>query len=252
MEGLVTPKTKLLSICNPHNPLGRAWSVDELTDLANFAERHNLMIFSDEVWFDVVYEPKTHICTMSVNKAAAERTYTVVGFSKNYGLEGMRVGGLIAPSEEKLNEVLERSFSSTTAAGASTLSQIAATAAMEDEECREWLFNWRDHLHNQMEYAINRLNKMENVVCEFKPQACFVIFANVSKCLGDEMCQEGIEMVLMQYLIDNWKVAIIPGLPEVFGPGSGGHIRISLGTSFENLQEGLNRLEQGLAAFSER
>ncbi|MEM7033816.1 MAG: pyridoxal phosphate-dependent aminotransferase, partial [Chloroflexota bacterium] len=61
IEALITSgKTKLLSICNPHNPLGRVWTRDELLQLADIAVRHNLWIMSDEVWADIVYQPHHH------------------------------------------------------------------------------------------------------------------------------------------------------------------------------------------------
>ncbi len=64
MEALVTPRTWMLSICNPHNPFGRAWSLRELRGLVNFAERHGLSIVSDEVWGDLVHAPRVSLHTL--------------------------------------------------------------------------------------------------------------------------------------------------------------------------------------------
>ncbi|GMH70481.1 hypothetical protein TrRE_jg9501 [Triparma retinervis] len=262
MESLVTDRTKMISICNPHNPLGMAWSQTELAAIADFADKHDLMIFSDEVWCDIVYEPKVHIPMAAVSESAAKRTFTVTGFSKNFGLEGARVGGLIAPSTEELAKCSEAS--NTTAGGTSSLAQIAAVAAME--ECEDWLEEWRSHVKANMAYCVQRLKAMGRLGVGKRrqvgmPEACFVIFADINDVLEkgrEDAKKEALEMAaaegmegklgmgLMQWLIKHHKVAIIPGLEDFFGPGSNGHIRISVSTSREILTDGMDRLENGL------
>ena len=257
MEALISPgKTKMLSICNPHNPLGRAWSAAELVQLSNFAERHALSIFSDEVWGDFVFPPLVHIPMASVSEYAAKNTYTVVGFSKNFGLEGLRVGGLIAPSREELVACVEASDTATTAGGASTLSQVAAVAAMKKGV--PWLQNWRIHLEGNIAFAVDRLSAIKGVGKVRKPDACFVVFIEIGeilkrgRCVGEFEDIE-IEMALMQWLIKYYKVAIIPGLPQFFGPsGASGHLRIALATSRGILKEAFDRLEKGLNAWPEQ
>ncbi|KAL3772195.1 hypothetical protein ACHAWU_000543 [Discostella pseudostelligera] len=264
MESLVTPRTRMLSICNPHNPLGRSFSYLELSALVEFAERHKLCIVSDEVWCDVVHSPRVHLPTMCISQYAAAHTYTIFGFSKSHGLEGLRIGALIAPNEEKLAKVLMLSNTSTTANGASVAAQIAAVAAMTEAGSHEsgWLASWRLHLHSCVLYTVTRLNAMDGVIANV-PEATFVVWADVSSLLypdndcdddgthlvnGDALATVDIEpeFVLMQWLIHEHKVAIIPGLDRFFGPGSIGHIRISVATSKPILDTALDRLELGL------
>jgi len=262
METLVTPRTRMLSICNPHNPLGRAWSLKELRDLVDFAERHKLSIVSDEVWGDMVHAPRIHIPTACVSPYAASNTYTIYGFSKSHGLEGLRIGALVAPSPDELTKVLTLSHTDTTANGASVIAQVAAIAAMT--EAGSWLVSWKLHLHACVKHAITRLNMMEGVHANL-PESCFVIWVDVSSILyplhnqhvntmsdnDDDVVvteEEGEEpeMKLMQWLIHEHNVCIIPGLERFFGPGSKGHIRISVATSKAILDSGLDRLELGL------
>jgi aspartate/methionine/tyrosine aminotransferase len=264
MESLLTPRTRMLSICNPHNPLGRSFSYIELSALVEFAERHKLFIVSDEVWCDVVHSPRVHLPTMCISQYAAAHTYTIFGFSKSHGLEGLRIGALIAPNEEKLAKVLMLSNTSTTANGASVAAQIAAVAAMTEAGSHEsgWLASWRLHLHACVLYTVTRLNAMEGVIANV-PEATFVVWADVSSLLypdndGDDggthlVNDDAVatvdiepEFVLMQWLIHEHKVAIIPGLDRFFGPGSIGHIRISVATSKPILDTALDRLELGI------
>ena len=88
LEALVTPRTRLISLCNPHNPLGRVLWRDELEAIADVALRHDLRILSDEVWSDIVYAPHKHVSMASLGPDVAARTFTVFGFSKSYGLAG--------------------------------------------------------------------------------------------------------------------------------------------------------------------
>lgn len=267
MESLVTPKTKLLSVCHPHNPLGKVWTAPELRLLADFAERHGLKILSDEVWGDVVYAPRVFVPMMAVSEYAGKNTYTVTGFSKNFGIEGARIGGLIAPTAEDLERVLEVSGAGATAGGASTLAQVAALAAMR-RLCapagRSWLDGWVDFLHGQAKYAAGRLRGMPGVQAAREPEGCFILWADVSGVFEDVQAFEAKAKALgaaqkngeepsppmvrfVDWLRDRHKVAVIPGLEAFFGPGSHGHIRISVATSREILAEGLDRLEGGLA-----
>lgn len=94
------------------------------------------------------------------------------------------------------------------------------------------------HLKLHRDYALDRLNNINGIRCE-KPQATFVLFPDVSKI---PMSAEE----LANYLKINEKVAVVPGGEKFFGPGSEGHIRITLATSREILEEGLNRIENGI------
>ena len=254
MQTLVTPRTRMLSICNPHNPLGRAWKLRELQDLVNFAELHRLSIVSDEVWSDLVHAPRVHIPTACVSPYAAAHTYSIFGFSKSHGLEGLRIGALVAPSVEQLTKALTLSHTDTTANGASVAAQVAAITAMTEAGSHNvgWLASWRLHLRACVRHAVMRLNKMEGVHA-IEPEAGFVIWANISRLLYHNIQNsnnfsndEEPEMELMQWLIREHKVCIIPGLDRFFGPGSKGHIRLSVATSKPVLDEALDRLERGL------
>lgn len=187
MDSLVTPRTRMLSICNPHNPLGRSFSYRELRELVEFAERHKLRIVSDEVWCDIVHAPRVHIPTMCTTQYAAAHTYTILGFSKSHGLEGLRIGVLVAPNPEKLAKALMLSNTNTTANGASVAAQIAAVAAMTEAGSHDtgWLASWRLHLHACVMYTVTRLNAMEGVIANH-PEATFVVWADVSRLLYPE------------------------------------------------------------------
>jgi aminotransferase len=97
LAGLVTPLTRMLCLCNPHNPLGRVFTREELMGIGQLAVEHDLMIMSDEVWCDIIYPPHQHISIGSLDPEIGARTVTVFGPSKGFGIAGLRIGFLVAP-----------------------------------------------------------------------------------------------------------------------------------------------------------
>lgn len=236
IEALITPKTKLLTICNPHNPLGRVWTHTELEQLANIALRHNLWIMSDEVWADIIYKPHKHTSTAALSPEIGRRTFSIFGFSKGYGLAGLRLGLLACPTAEIQQEIAQLSHADETAYGVSTLSQIAGIAAYQ--EAGDWLTQFVTHLQTQRDYAVGRLNTMSGVTCH-APEGTFVLFPDVS-ALGLPAT------TLVNYLQEKCGLALVPGSPKFFGPGAAGHLRLSFATSHQILTTALDRLEAGL------
>ena len=238
---LITPgKTKLLSICNPHNPLGRVWTADELRQLAQIAVQHDLWILSDEVWADIVYKPHQHTATASLSAEIAKRTFSVFGFSKGYGLAGLRLGLLICPTPAIRETMLQISHAEETAYGVSSLSQIAGMAAYETAV--SWLDQFIQHLQSQRDYAVARLNEMDGVQCHL-PEGTFVVFPDVSS-FGKPVEE------IVAHLSQHHGLAVVPGSPAFFGPAAAGYIRLSYATSRDILAQGLDRLEKGLETLS--
>lgn len=238
LEALITPRTRLLSLCNPHNPLGRVLRRDELEAIAEVALRHDLLILSDEVWSAIVYPPHRHVAVAAVDPEVAARTFTVHGFSKAYGLAGLRLGYVVAPSRSACNELVALAHADDTVFGASTLSQVAGVAAYE--RAGTWLSHFLRHLERQRDHAVARLNAIDGVRCA-TPEGTFVVFPDVSSLPIDQDD-------LSTRLLNDHRLAVVPGSPAFFGPGAAGHVRISLATSRAILDEGLNRFERGIWA----
>jgi aspartate/methionine/tyrosine aminotransferase len=234
---VVTPRTKLLCICNPHNPLGRVMTKDELEAVAAVAVEHDLWILSDHIWSDVVYEPAKHVSVSSLGPEIAKRTITAFGFSKSYGLAGLRIGFLVA-HPDVMPELYEASLAPTTAFGAATISQIAATAALERADA--WFQAFLAHLRTVRDYSVERLNAMSGVSC-INPEATYLLFPDISS-FGMTSTE------MSDYLLEKGRVAVVPGITRWFGPGSEGHIRIPFATSHEIMRDGLDRIENALHA----
>lgn len=236
LESLVTPRTRLLSLCNPHNPFGRVLRRDELAQIAELALRHDLWILSDEVWSDIVFPPHEHVPIASLDRDVAARTFTVRGFSKSFGLAGMRLGLIVAPDRARRDQLMDTAHAHDTAYGASTVSQVAGGAALEHGG--PWLARFVAHLGRQRDYAVARLDAMDDVRCA-TPEGTFVVFPDVSRLPLDQDRFAAL-------LLERHRLAVVPGSPAFFGPGAAGHVRLSLATSKRILAEGLDRFEQGV------
>lgn len=89
LEEKVSPRTRIFYLCNPHNPVGRVYDRDELMKLADFCERHGLILLSDEIHCDLILNDVKHICTATLSKEIDERTITFMAPSKTYNVPGL-------------------------------------------------------------------------------------------------------------------------------------------------------------------
>lgn len=227
LDRLVTSNTKALVICNPHNPLGFVLQKEQLQALSNWANDKGLVIISDEVWSDIVHTEESFTSIRAVNSKA----WIVYGLSKGFGLAGLRIGAIIAPSAEQAELLSEKQGYARTIEGASTLSQIAATAAMEKgwEHTQEAVALFQKNL----EHAVLAFNKSEYLNCEM-PQGTFVLTVRHPSSWDTE--------ILCERLAKEGKVHVVPGLEKWFGPGAIGSFRISLATTPEIAVEGIERI----------
>jgi len=99
MEAAVTPDTRVLLFCHPHNPLGRVWSRDELVAVADFCRRHDLVLVSDEIHCDLLLDPGRHVPTLVAVPGAADRTVTLMAPSKTFNLPGLNFAFAVVPDE---------------------------------------------------------------------------------------------------------------------------------------------------------
>jgi len=166
----------------------------------------------------------------------AARCWTVHGFSKNYGLAGLRVGYVHCPDGASCERLLKASLADTTIHGVATLSQIAALAALEEGEA--WLAAWLAHLERQRNLAVAALATMPGTSVR-SPEGTYVLFPRIN--------HHGLSATaLTERLLQRQRLALVPGAPRWFGPGAAGHLRLVFSTSEAILREGLGRLRRGL------
>ena len=242
LDGLrvaVSEGTKLISVCHPHNPLGMLWTPTEVDALAGFARERRIPVLSDEVWSDVVLDD----APFASFAGGAHPAWTVYGLSKGYALAGLRIGAVIAPDAVAAEEFARAQGFEHTIEGASTLSQVAAIAALD--EAGEWRSRFLSHCARQRGLAIARLGGLAGVRVPAAPEATFVLFIDIRGTgFSEDAVAERIERLA--------RVRVVPGSPRWFGSGAAGHIRLSLATTEAVLDEALARIGQAWPVITAR
>ncbi|MFT5878207.1 MAG: aminotransferase [Salibacteraceae bacterium] len=236
LEHLITNKTKLICLCNPLNPTGKVFTRDELLMLGSIAVKYNLTILSDEIWSDIVYHPARFVSIASLSEEIRNKTITVTGYSKSYGMAGLRIGVVVTHNEEHYTRIVACSMHKYTVHGANVLSQIGAAAALDS--CDYWLKEFVSHTHKMRDLVVREINMIPNLSC-IAPEGCYVAFINIQKT--NKTSQEIHELLLQEA-----KVAVVPGLEKWFGKGAEGYIRICFSTSEAILLESISRIKKCL------
>lgn len=236
LEQLINKNTKMICLCNPLNPTGKVFTKAELTHIGEIAVKHNLVILSDEIWSDIVFQPHVFTSIASINDEIRNHTVTVTGYSKSYGLAGLRIGTVLASNTDHYNRLFEASLHTSTIHGANVLSQVAVVAALD--ECGYWLDGFVSHLQRMRDLITSGLNSIEGVSCK-SPEGCYVAFADI-RGTGKSSAE------IAELLFKEAKVAVVPGSKQWFGEGAEGYIRMSFATSEDVITEALKRIKQTL------
>ncbi|MPN20429.1 Aspartate aminotransferase [bioreactor metagenome] len=174
----------------------------------------------------------------SLSEDAYKRTIVINGVSKTYSMTGWRIG-YAAASEEIVK--LMSNIQSHTTSNPNSIAQYASLEALAGTQ--EFIQVMKQEFKNRRDYIVTRINGIDNISC-IEPKGAFYVFIDISKIIGKAIEGETIESSLdfCSKLLEKGKVAAVPG--EAFGID--GFIRISYATSMENIQEGLNRIENCL------
>ncbi|MFO0015556.1 MAG: pyridoxal phosphate-dependent aminotransferase [Synechococcaceae cyanobacterium] len=238
LERLLSPRTRLLCLCNPHNPLGRCFRRDELEALGRLCHAHGIRVLSDEVWSDIVYPPAEFTSWLALEPPLAALGAVVYGFSKGFALAGLRLGCVAMVDPEITARLLAGSEQPSTVDGVSTLSQVAGIAAC-GAEAQRWQQAFLLHLQARRDQVAASLAAVPGL--EFSPpEATYVAWLRLPQgaAPADSVAAR---------LLDRQKLAVVPGTPRWFGPGAAGHLRLCFATSEALLTEGLQRLVDGLS-----
>lgn len=241
LENAVTLNTKAIILNSPNNPTGTVYSKDELIFIAEFAKKHDLIIISDEIYEKLIYDNIEHVSIASLSQDTYERTIVINGLSKSYAMTGWRMG--YAASSEEITKLMSNIQSHTTS-NPTSISQYAAVEALRGDQStiKEMILEFK----NRRNYMVERINNINNLSC-VKPSGAFYVMVNISKLLGKTVDGEVISNSLdfSRVLLEKEKVAVIPG--SAFGVDN--FIRLSYATSMENIQKGLDRIEDFVKMF---
>jgi cysteine-S-conjugate beta-lyase len=236
LESVVTPATRLLMICNPHNPTGRVFTRKEVEALADFALRHRLWVLSDELHADLTYG-KQHTPIASISEEIAQRTITLYGPTKAFNLAGLHIGFMISQNKKLLARA--QGMAGYMLGFPNTMSQVATIAAYTQAE--DWLEDTRNYLQANRDFLHDFIAKEIPDVKTAKPEGTYMSWLDF-RSIGLEANKVGDP--LYKFLSDTAKVGLNDG-PH-YGQGGEGFTRINFATSKGILEEALVRIRDAV------
>ncbi|MDM5190533.1 aminotransferase [Bacillus sp. DX4.1] len=226
IESAITTKTKAILLCSPNNPTGALLNPLELEKLAKIVKKYNLIVLSDEIYAELVYD-EAYTSFASITNMR-NHTILISGFSKGFAMTGWRLGMIAAPVHftELMLKIHQYSMMC-----APTMSQFAALEALRfgnDEVIR-----MRQSYKKRRNFMTTSFNEM-GLTCHV-PGGAFYVFPSISST-GLSSAEFAEQLLLEE------KVAVVPG--SVFGESGEGFIRCSYATSLEQLMEAMKRMKR--------
>lgn len=243
LEKAITPKTKAFILNSPSNPTGAAYSKSELEELARVLVKHRVFCITDEIYEKIVYDGFEQISIASLSDEMKKQTIVVNGASKVYSMTGWRMGFAAGPKEviAAMTKIQGQVTSNAT-----SITQKACVEAYNGSQ--DAVTTMVGEFKKRRDIIVERLNQIPGITCN-NPQGAFYVFPNINGLFGKKT-PEGKKISsssdVASYLLETQKVAVVPGI----GFGADDYMRLSYATSMENIQKGLDRIEDAVKKLS--
>ena len=239
IEKKITPKTRGILICNPNNPTGYLYSHSELMQLRDIVKKHDLFLFSDEVYREFCYGGEKHFSSMNL-EGIENNVIMLDSVSKRYSMCGVRIGALITHNKEVLAAALK--FGQARLCPPE-LGQIVAEAALETpKEYFEGVYN--EYIARR-DFMVEALNRMPGVYCP-KPKGAFYTVVKLPIDDSDRFAQ----WLLEDFSYKNRTVMVAPATGFYFTPGAGkNEVRVAYVLKIDDLRDAMETLAEALKVY---
>ncbi|HWK97122.1 MAG TPA: MalY/PatB family protein [Pseudolabrys sp.] len=235
LRKLITPRTKIVFLCSPHNPGGTVWTADELRGLAHFCAEHNLILASDEIHCDLIFSHATHTPTLNAAPEIADRIVSCFAATKTFNLAGAHMGALVT-SNPALRKKIEARIAAANLNSLASFGMIATEAAWRTGDAwldalLPYLEANRDLLHARIEKAAPgaRAMKLDSTYLSW------IDFAGTGLSADD----------VADRVAKRARIFASPG-PQ-FGPGGESWLRFNFATPRPLLNQALDRIDEAFA-----
>ena len=233
-ERAITPRTRMFVLCNPHNPVGRVFTREELLRIAEICLRHNLIICADEVHGDLIYTGHSHVPIASLDPAIEARTITLLAPSKTFNLAGLKTSMAVIP-----NHALREKFMAARVDMVQTgniLGYTALLAAYRDGQ--PWLDELLRYLESNRDFLVKHVRSNFPGIEMGVPEGTYLAWLDCRRA--------GIPRNdPFTFFLESGRVAFNDG--TTFGPGGEGFVRLNFGCPRSLLVQGLERMSAALA-----
>ena len=239
LKSKITPKTKLLLLCSPHNPVGRVWSKDELKELSEICIDNDIKIFADEIHSDLVYGGFKHTPIATLSKEVSNITITALGVGKTFNLAGIATSTVVIQNKH-LRDKFKKVYNSFHLAEGNIFGHIAFYSAYINGQ------KWRDdlmvHLNNNINKLYTMLEKHKDKIKFNKPQGTYLVWLD---CSGMNLSDKQ----LRNFFVNNVKLGLSAGTS--FGKEGRQYMRMNIAVPETTMDEAINRLENGLTNYKD-
>ncbi len=231
--------SKMLILCNPHNPVGRCWTRSELDLIAQICLKHHVLVLSDEIHADLVMPAHRHQVFANLSPEVAEITITAHAPSKTFNLAGLATSSVIITNPE-LRALFSHFVEKMHLGMGNLFGSIASTAAYTHGE--PWRLQLIEYLNDNIDFAENFIKANIPALKMFRPEATYMIWLDFREFkLDDE--------ALKQKIIHEAGLGLNPGTD--FGPGGEGFMRMNIACTKSTLRKALNSLAKSLSPVEE-
>ncbi|SMF89595.1 cystathione beta-lyase [Paenibacillus uliginis N3/975] len=227
-------RVKMIILCSPHNPVGRVWTKEELSRIASLCEQHDVLVVSDEIHADLIYQAGSHTPFASLSEDAAMRSFICTAASKTFNIAGLNTANIIIP-----NDTLRRRFDKALqryALGSITPMGAAATETAY-REGGEWLDALLSYVRGNMEYIRDFIQEHMPEVKVKLPQATYLLWIDFR---GLGMSDED----LNRFLVQKAKIGMNRGV--TFGKSAEGFMRMNMACTRATAEEAMSRLNAAI------
>ncbi len=235
LQQKISPRTKLIFISNPHNPVGRVWTKKELESLAQICLKNNIYIISDDIHSDFVFSNYKYTPIATLSPDIANITITAMSPSKTFNIAGLSTSIVVIPNQQLL-EKYNRKLRGVHIFLGNIFGDIAFQAAYENGE--QWLEKLLSYLEQNIDFAVNYINSHIPKIKVFRPEGTFLLWLDFSNYnLSHEQ--------IWKKLIFEANLGLNNGLD--FGQQGEKHFRMNIATPRKILESALKNLEQTFA-----
>ena len=224
---------KVYVLCSPHNPGGVVWTTEDLEQLVQLCIQYDVLLISDEIHADIVFEGYKHIPTLTIKDAEKAKIITCIAPTKTFNIAGVHAAIMVVPDKElraKLN-------ADKSAHGRDDLNVLAAAAVQAAyEKGDDWVDAMIAYVSNNMDVVVQELNQLEGIQVT-KPQSTYLIWIDYR--------ETGLsESEMMHRLLEKGRLAIEPGTK--YSEAGRGFLRMNVACPLETVKDGIERFKKAL------
>lgn len=228
------PRTKMLILCSPHNPVGRVWNREELKRVGEICRKHDVLVIADEIHCDIVYAGSQYIPFASISDEDAQNSFTCLSPAKTFNIAAVTDAIVVIPDEQYRQQY--KQFTSKY-----FLNRINALSAVAMQSAylngAPWLDQLLGYLQSNLDFLRDYLSERIPQVQLIEPEGTFLVWLDFT--------QLGLEAKALEvFVAQKARLALNPGY--WFGRQGAGYARMTIACPKSMLAEGLSRLEQAI------